>query len=442
MLSLFPHLVKDCEGIRRRDFLKIGCLAGLGISLPMALAQKKALAKAGQTSKDVNCILVWTVGGTSHHDTFDPKPDAPESIRGPFGVIDTAIPGVKFTEVCPKFAKEAKRFSVLRSWNPRNGSHGTADAEVMSGRKFNVAMTYPCYGSMVSHQKGFKTAMPPFIQLGERIDGRFGGGVAGYLGMEHNPFQLLSDPNEKAFSVRDITPPTGVDFNRIARRRHMIDAFDKLQLATEIEPEAFKALDEQYETAFNMITAPETKKAFALDDEDSALRDRYGRTPFGQSCLLARRLVESGVRFVTVTNSGGWDHHQNVSSGLKQRMPPVDQGLPELLIDLEERGMLDTTLVLWLTDFGRTPKINAAGGRDHWAGAGFALAAGAGIPGGTIIGRTDGEGGAPVADEYHTEDIGATVYSKLGIPLDLITYAPDGRPVRLNEGGRPIHEWM
>jgi uncharacterized protein (DUF1501 family) len=143
-----------------------------------------------------------------------------------------------------------------------------------------------------------------------------------------------------------------------------------------------------------------------------------------------------------VTNSGGWDHHTNVASGLKQRMPPVDQGLPELLIDLEQRGMLDNTLVLWLTDFGRTPKINAAGGRDHWAGAGFALAAGAGIPGGTIIGRTDGEGGSPVADEYFTQDIGATIYSKLGIPLDLINYAPDGRPVRLNEGGRPIREWM
>ena len=241
--------------------------------------------------------------------------------------------------------------------------------------------------------------------------------------------------------MRDITPPTGVDFSRIARRRHMIDAFDKLQQAAQIEPNAFKALDDHYEAAFNMITAPETKKAFALEEEDPALRDRYGRTQFGQSCLLARRLVESGVRFVTVTNSGGWDHHQNLAAGLQKRMPPVDQGLPELLIDLEQRGMLDNTLVLWLTDFGRTPKINAAGGRDHWASAGFALAAGAGIQGGTIIGRTDGEGGAPVSDEYHTDDIGATVYSKLGIPLDLMTYTADGRPIRLNEG-RPIREWM
>lgn len=441
MLSLFPHHVKDCEGIRRREFLKIGALAGLGVTLPMALARKQALAKAGQASRDTNCILVWTVGGTSHHDTFDPKPEAPESVRGPFKPIDTAIPGVQFTDICPKFAREAKRFSVLRSWNPRNGSHATADAEVMSGRKFNRAMIYPCYGSVVSHQKGFKTAMPPFVQLGGGVDGRFGGGVSGHLGLEHNPFLLQSDPNDKAFSVRDITPPSGVDQNRIARRRHMIDAFDKLQKSVDLEPVAFKALDEHYEAAFNMITAPETKKAFDLDSENPALRDRYGRTSFGQSCLLARRLIESGVRFVTVTNSGGWDHHQNLAKGLQQRMPPVDQALPELLIDLEERGMLDDTLVIWLTDFGRTPKINTAGGRDHWASAGFALAAGAGIPGGTIIGKTDGEGGAPVADEYFTDDIGATVYSKLGIPLDLITYTPDGRPVRLNEG-RPIREWM
>ena len=441
MLGLFPRLVQDCEAIRRRDFLKIGCLAGLGVSLPMALAQKKALAKMGQASRDVNCILVWTVGGTSHHDTFDPKPDAPENVRGQFGVIDTAVPGVKFTEICPRFAKEFKRFSLLRGWNPQNGSHSTADAEAMSGRKFNRAMTYPCYGGVVSHQKGFKTAMPPFVQLGDKVDVRAGGGGSGHLGLEHNPFMLLSDPNEKTFSVRDITPPKGIDFNRIARRRRMIDAFEELQQATEIQPEAFKALDEHYEAAFNMITAPETKKAFDLDSEGPAMRDRYGRTSFGQSCLLARRLIESGVRFVTVTNSGGWDHHQNLFPSLKKQMPAVDQALPELLIDLEERGLLESTLVLWLTDFGRTPKINPAGGRDHWATAGFALAAGAGIPGGTIVGRTDGEGGMVVDDEYLSEDIGATVYSKLDIPLDLITYTSDGRPVRLNEG-RPIREWM
>ena len=191
----------------------------------------------------------------------------------------------------------------------------------------------------------------------------------------------------------------------------------------------------------NMITAPETKTAFKVASEDPRLRDRYGRNQFGQSCLLARRLLQSGVRFVTVTD-GGWDTHANNFKTLKTRkIPPVDQALPTLLADLEERGMLDTTLVLWLSDFGRTPKINSASGRDHWASAGFAVMAGAGVPGGYVLGETDGEGGKPIRDEYHSEDIAATVYAKLGIPQDLTVHAPDGRPVLLLEG-RVIKEWV
>jgi hypothetical protein len=441
MLNLLPGLYRDCEGLHRRSFLQVGALAGLGVSLPTLLAQKKALAKNGQSSRDVNCILIWSQGGVSHHDTFDPKPEAPASVKGEFGVIDTALAGVKFTDVCKRMAQEAKRYAVLRSWNPMNGSHGTADAYVMSGHKFNPAFTYPCYGSIVSHQKGFKTVMPPFVQLGGNIDRRFGGGVSAYLGAEHNPFEMLSDPSSKDFTVRDITPPKGIDMGRISRRRSMLDAIDGLQQKAELQPAAFKALDEYYEAALNMITAPETKKAFDLESEDAALRDRYGRTKFGQSCLLARRLIESGVRFVTLTD-GGWDTHQNNFNSLKTRlMPPVDQALPELLIDLEQRGLLDSTLVCWFSDFGRTPKINAASGRDHWASAGFAIMAGAGVPGGSVIGRTDDEGGVPTHDEYRTEDLAATIYTKLGIPLDLITMTPDGRPIRLNEG-RPIREWM
>ncbi len=190
-----------------------------------------------------------------------------------------------------------------------------------------------------------------------------------------------------------------------------------------------------------MITAPETKGAFDLAKEDPKLREAYGKNKFGQSCLLARRLIEAGVRFVTVTD-GAWDTHTNNFKSLKDKlMPRVDQGLPQLLIDLEQRGLLSSTLVIWLTDFGRTPQINAASGRDHWASAGFAIAAGAGIPGGTVVGATDGEGGFVTKDEYLTEDIATTIYSKLGIPTDLIAHAPDGRPVRLIEG-REIKEWM
>ena len=421
----------------RRDFLKVGALTGLGLSLPTLLASK---ARAGAGRPDVNCILIWTVGGTSHHDTFDPKPNASVNIRGEFGVIDTAVPGVKFTEVAPHMARELKRFALLRGWNPRNGSHGTADYEVMSGHRFNPNLVYPTFGSVVSYQKGFKNRLPPFIQLGKDVNTIFGGGTAGYLGIVHNPFEIVNDPNSATFSAGDVQAPTEIDAKRGERRRGMLGRIDALQRQGDRQPELFTALDKDYQAALDLVTAPEAKRAFEIGVEDPRLRDRYGRNRFGQNCLLARRLIEGGVRFVTVSD-GGWDTHTDNFKGLKNRMPPVDQALPALLSDLEDRGLLDTTLVLWLTDFGRTPQVNSASGRDHWASAGFAIMAGAGIPGGSVLGRTDAEGGAVVESEYFSDDIAATVYSKLGIPLDLITSTADGRPIRLNEG-RPIREWM
>jgi hypothetical protein len=441
MLNVFPRQIRDCEGVSRRSFLQVGALGGLGVSLPLALAGRQVAAREGRSAADVNCILIWTRGGTSHHDTFDPKPHAPVSVKGEFGVIDTAVPGVQFTDIVPNLAKELNRFALLRSWNPKNGSHGMADQWVMSGRKFNPAMPYPTYGSVVSYYKGFKSAMPPFVQLGSQVDQRFGGGTSGILGLEHNPFEMLADPNAANFVVRDITPPKGITMNRVERRRKMLSVVDELQQRADNQPAAFEALDEHFQAALNMITAPETKKAFEIESEDPKLRERYGRHRFGQSCLLARRLIQAGVRFVTVTD-GGWDTHQNNFKALKDsRIPPVDQALPQLLIDLEEQGMLDSTLVCWLTDFGRTPQINSASGRDHWASTGFAIMAGAGVPGGHVLGATDEDGGKVLRDEYFSEDIATTIYQKLGIPHDLIAQSPDGRPVRLIEG-RPIAEWM
>jgi uncharacterized protein (DUF1501 family) len=441
MLELLHGVSRNCERIDRRAFLKVGALGGMGVSLPLVLQQKQALAKTATPAKDVNCIFIWTLGGTSHHDTLDPKPDAPANVKGPFNAIHTAVPGVYFAEVAPRLAKELRRFAVLRGWNPKNGSHGTADAWCMSGRNWNPAITYPCYGSVISQQRGFKSALPPFVQLGGSISRDFGGGTAGILGLEHNPFEILANPNQQNFTVRDITPPGGMAMARVDRRRGMLAAIDALQRRADIQPTAFDALDEHYKAALNMITAPETKRAFDVDVEDPRLRDRYGRTPFGQSLLLARRLIESGVRFVTVTDPS-WDNHQDCFNALKtSRMPPLDQALPELLIDLEHRGLLDSTLVVWMTDFGRTPKINSASGRDHWATAGFCVMAGAGIPGGAVLGATDPQGERPVRDEYFTDDIAATIYQKLGLPLDLIAHAPDGRPIRLIEG-RVIKEWV
>jgi len=441
MLDVLRGLAQNCDGISRRSLLKIGSAGGL-VSLPFWLEQRAASAKEGKPrTDDVSCIYIWTHGGTSHHDTLDPKPTAPPAVKGPFGVIDTAIPGVQFSEICPRLAQELGRFALLRSWNPMNGSHGTADTWCMSGRKFNPALTYPCYGSVISQQHGFKTALPPFVQLGNSVDRRFGGGVSGILGLEHMPFEINSDPNVKEFAVRDITPPKGIESGRIVRRSGVLAAIDSLQRQADLQPTEFDALDENYKAAFNMLTAPETKRAFNIEDEDPRLRDRYGRSRFGQSLLLARRMIESGVRFVTVTDPG-WDTHAGNFDTLKNtRIPPVDTGLPELLIDLAEHGLLDTTLVVWMTDFGRTPKINSASGRDHWSTAGFVVMAGAGIPAGAVLGATDEQGERPTRNEYTTDDVAATIYSKLGLPLDLTVTAPDGRPVRLIEG-HPIREWL
>ena len=438
MVNPFSRQRNAHQGMHRRDFLKVGTLAGLGLSLPAALASK---ARAGAAHTDVNCILIWTLGGTSHHDTFDPKPNASSSIRGEFGVIDTAVPGVKFTEVAPRMARELNRFALLRSWNPRNGSHGTADYIVMSGHSFNPNFVYPTFGSVVSHQKGFKNRLPPFVQLGNNVSRVFGGGTAGYLGIVHNPFEILNDPNAEKFSAGDIQAPPEMGDSRGDRRRNMLARIDALQRQGDRQPELFASLDKHYQAALDLVTAPEAKRAFEIGTEDPKLRDRYGRHRLGQSCLLARRLIEAGVRFVTVSDPG-WDTHADNFKSLKNtRMPPIDQALPELLRDLEDRGLLDTTLVLWLTDFGRTPQVNSASGRDHWASAGFGIMAGAGIPGGAVLGRTDAEGGLAVDNEYYSEDVAATVYTKLGIPLDLITKTQDGRPVRLNDG-RPIREWL
>jgi hypothetical protein len=424
---------------RRR--LLAGSAGALG-SLPFAglLRPAKALANGGVGARDVSCIFIWTQGGTSHHDTLDPKPNASAGIRGPLAAIPTAVPGVFFTELCGRMARELGRFSVLRSWNPRNAGHGVADHWCMSGRNVNPTIEYPCVGSVVSRERGFKSALPPFVQLGAHVDRSSNGGLPGILGLAHGAFEVHADPGAEKFSVRDITPPLGMEMTRIDRRRAVLARIDRLQRVADRQPAAFDALDDHYKTAFTMITAPETRAAFDVAAEPASLRDDYGRTTFGQRLLLARRLVESGVRFVTVSDPG-WDHHTDCFKGLAGRMPAIDQGIPALLADLGTRGLLERTLVVWMTDFGRTPKINPAIGRDHWASAGFVVMAGAGVPGGLVLGETDADGGAPKSHEYFTENVVATIYHKLGLPLDLTVTTADGRPVRLIEG-EPIREWI
>ncbi|MFO0959815.1 MAG: DUF1501 domain-containing protein [Isosphaeraceae bacterium] len=419
---------RECDGVRRRDFLRVGALAGLGLGLPGLL---RAEAKADGDRRDVSCILIWLQGGLSHIDSFDPKPDAPTEIRGEFGAIATNVPGIQLADPLPLMAMQQDKYSILRSLNPRNGSHGVADAYMLTGHPFTPALTYPCYGSVLAREQGGRGAMPPHVQIGTAVDARFGGGVAGFLGDQYNPFVLPGDPSNPGFTVRDVSLPGGVDADRFRRRMHALEAVDTWQARMESPGGPLEATDVFYRKAYDLITSPEAKKAFAMQAEGPRLRDRYGRNALGQGCLLARRLVESGVRFVTVTH-GGWDTHQDNFKSLKARLlPSLDQAMSGLLQDLSDRGLLDSTLVVCLSDFGRTPKVNPSAGRDHWATASVAVLAGARQKAGVAVGETNALAEMPVDAPYYTEDVAATIYHKLGIPLDTFHQAPDGRPIRV-----------
>lgn len=440
MLEIVNGFHRGCDGIRRRDFLRVGSLTALGLSLPTYL---QARAHAAATArKDVSCILLWLQGGISHIDSFDPKPEAPLEVRGEFNAIATNVPGISVCDPLPMLAQHQDKYSILRSLNPKNGSHGVADAYMMSGHPFNPALTFPSYGAIVAREKGDRNSMPPYVQVGTSIDQRFGGGVAGFLGDQYNPFVLPGDTSSPSFTVRDVSLTNNIDRDRFERRMKVLDTVDTWQARVESSMPPIEATETFYQKAYNLITAPQAKKAFDMASEDPRIRDRYGRNSLGQGCLLARRLIEAGVRFVTVTD-GGWDTHTNNFTSLKSRLlPRLDSAVAGLLQDLTDRGMLDSTLVVVLSDFGRTPKINPSAGRDHWATASVALMAGGGVATGRVVGQTNALAEQPTEAPYYTEDVSATILHCLGIPLDTIHQTPDGRPVKVNADGHLIRELL
>jgi len=441
MFDLITGKSSDCSGVSRREFLRIGGLTALGLSLPGFLRlQHLAAAQDEAPKKIVRCILLWMQGGPSHHDTFDPKPDAPAEIRGEFSTIPTTLPGVRIAEHLPLLARQTDKLSIIRGHDPKNGSHGTADHLMMSGHKFNPAMAFPCYGSVVAKERGYANGMFPFVQLGRNIDRRFNGGVAGFLGDQYNAFEVGEDPSAASFRVRDLSIGSPGERTRLERRYAMLNEVDRYQKAVEENAQAVKARDIFYEKAHALITSPAAKRAFDLDQEPDRLRDTYGRNSLGQSCLLARRLIDAGVHFVTVTG-GGWDTHQNHFKSLKDRLlPRLDRGYSALLQDLHERGLLDETLVVWFGDFGRTPKINPSAGRDHWASAGVACMGGGGIKRGEVVGATNALGEVVIDNPVSPQDLAATIYHALGIPLHTWYRAQDGRPIELVPEGKPVRQ--
>jgi hypothetical protein len=434
-LSLGKGWGRNCEGVTRRDFIRVGALGAFGLTLPTVLGAEAQAAAAGSSSKDVNVILIWLDGGPSHIDMFDPKPEAPAEIRGEFGAIETNVKGIRISDQLPNLAKQADKYSILRITSS-DSSHGTGNHYFLTGWKFTPAITHPSYGAVYAREKGFRNGMPPYAIVGGV--GQYTGG--GYLGAVYNPFNVGGDPNSDSFSVKDVAPPGGVNMDRVSRRRSVLEAVDQFQRNAELAQRGVQAVNQFYSQAFDLVTSPVAKKAFNLKEEDPKLRERYGRNSFGQGCLLARRLIEAGTRFVHIQKNG-WDTHtSNFDTLRKSRLPELDQGYSALLQDLADRGMLSNTIVICTGEFGRTPKVNSSAGRDHWGPASFATIGGGPIKMGMAVGETDAIAEYPADRPVKVEDMAVTLWKALGVNSEKMIESNDGRPVRIADGGSVIHE--
>ena len=408
----------------RRDILRLGGVAFGGISLERMLR--------ASSRRDVSCLIFFQQGGLCQHDSFDPKPEAPSEIRGSFDRIPTSRPGVYFSELLPRLAKGFDRFSVIRSMYSKEAIHEKAKQYVFSGQRPNNAFKHPVYGSVVAREMGAQNGLPPFVVIPKKDICA----EAGLLGSAYDPF-VTGDPAKDNFSVQDLTLPTGLGLEEAQGRAHLLSALDAKFEAME-KSGVVEGMEHFYQKALDLVSSPLAKKAFDIGAEPDKLRDAYGRTTAGQGALLARRLIESGVRLVTIFH-GGYDTHSDNEKTNKKLYPEFDQAFATLLDDMGQRGLLEDTLVLAIGEFGRTPKINHSAGRDHWPGVFSIAAAGAAVPGGQIIGASDVKGAEPVDRPISIEDLGATVYKKLGIDYTH-EYHTHGRPVKINDGGEPIGE--
>jgi len=435
---------KRCHGnpladqYSRRGFLHVGLLGGLGLTLPQMLkmeaeaAQKHYVTREG-VAKSV--IQIFLPGGMSHQESWDPKPYAPAEYRGPFGTIDTAIKGVKFSQHLDHIAKIANKMTVIRSMAHGEAAHERGTHNMFTGYRPSPAVDYPSMGSVISHELGSKNNLPPYVCI-PNVPNEFAN--SGYLSSAHGPFAIGSDPSDKNYRVRDLNLPKGVDNDRFHRRRSLLETVDHHFRSLE-KSDALDSMDAFYQHAYRLISSQEAREAFNLKAESEKMRKRYGMNQPGQRMLLARRLVESGVRFVSLT-AGSWDHHDNIKAAFNKQLPPVDQAVAALISDLDERGLLDSTLVMVTSEFGRTPKVNATGGRDHWPRV-FSLGlAGGGIHRGLVHGASDALGGEPEEDKVGIEDLAQTVYNQLGITGDKELMAPGERPIEIVEGGRVLDE--
>ena len=420
-----------CDGVTRRDAIKIGSVAFLGMTLS-GWERLKA-----DTSREKSCIFIWLDGGPSHLDTFDLKPDAPIEIRGNFKPMKTAVPGIHICEHLPSIAKHMKKIALVRTMTSAIGEHDQAGIYMHTGYKPTPAIVYPSIGSVVSRVKGGSGAIPPYVAAPSARP--YMG--PGYMPGSYSPFNVGDDLRKPSVKVRDLDFPIGMTEERMQSRRAMVEKMDAFQRAVEDDPAA-QDRGSFFEQAYRLVTSPRAKQAFDLSKETAATRQKYG-AKIGQSCLLARRLVEAGAKFVSVVDVG-WDTHLNIdynlTYGFPGKLPGLNAALGSLLEDLQDRGLLDTTLVVVMGEFGRTPKLNPRGGRDHWPGANSILLAGGGVHGGQVIGRTDARGELPADIPVSPEDLARTLYTLLDVDPDQSFTTADGRPIHLVQGGRFLSE--
>lgn len=439
-----------CDGLSRRDALKIGMAAAPGFSLTLndlMLRQAAAESNGAGGRDDVSLIILFLKGGLSTIDTLDMKPQAPVEFRGDFDVISTNVPGIDVCSHLPRLARQADKFALLRSFTHTDSNHGPADHWMLTGYApragFNPNLKpnnqYPSLGSIVARSLGPRGSVPPYVCL-PRMHGSCG---PAYLGPTAAPFVVEADPNAPDFSVPDLLPPLTVDSSRLDSRRDLLSTVDRFSRTNEGRASAAAFSTSSFrDKAFSLMVSPQTKAAFDIAAEPESLRLEYGRHSLGQSCLMARRLVEAGVRCVTIDHTN-WDTHYDNFNVLKNDLlPQLDSGLSTLLRDLNDRGMHQRTMLVVMGEFGRTPRVNKDAGRDHWGPSNCILLSGGGVRGGTVLGETNSRGEKPVGDSTGPADLAATMFHCLGIDAESEFHTPEGRPVKVTNNGRVIRELL
>jgi hypothetical protein len=427
--------------LTRRQLLSHGLAASAGVSFSALLSQRTAQADIKNyestegTAKGV--IFIFMPGGMCHQETFDPKPFAPLEYRGPMGSVQTSLPGVRINETWKQTAQIMDRITVCRSMTHGEAAHERGTHNMFCGYRPSPILNFPSMGSVIAHEYGPRNNLPQYVCIPNQPN-TFAG--TGYLSKAYAPFNLGSDPASNSFKVRDLTLPSGVNDARFNRRRKVLDMVNERFVASE-SSDSLDAVDTFYERAYGMIASPAARDAFDLNKEEAKLRDEYGRNTAGARLLLARRLVEAGSRFVTVTY-GSWDMHNNISNGIKSQVPAFDQAFARLIRDLDDRGLLDSTMVCIASEFGRSPKINASAGRDHWPKVSSVVLAGGGIKRGLVYGSSDSTASEPNENPLGVEDWATTIYDRIGIVADKELMAPGDRPVEIVNGGKVRKELL